>query len=284
VSLHPEPTFLLTLLSCPEDTSAPFIVEDLFGRGPSARMQRLVADGAKKADGLAKQVSLLVGHRSAANAERFSAAREDLLRECRDRVVEQLSLKVLESDQLFAQLIEVELALILSDRDARPEDTKSALVAAQKALELLLAEWRMSYPVPTADRQSFRANREGWFEYVEGCASVIGAHIPLPDRLAGLRAEDIEKALGGKGVASLRILLVVCIVAAIAYGDHPLRAAVKDGPEVIKHIDDIATLRNKSAHGKLDAPTAAEARLAHTTVMALVRRALGLPFPQRVRS
>jgi hypothetical protein len=276
ITLHPEPTFLLTFVSVPDEAAAPFVVEDLFGAGPSARLQRLAAEVAQSDQGLETRLASLMAVRTSANANRFTAARAELLRECRELVVQRLTLAVLESDQLFAQLIELEAASVLSERDGRPEDRKNTLVAAQKALELVLDEWRRTYPVSATDRQRFRESRRAWFDYVQGCAASIGARAELPERLTGLRYEDVDKALTGKGVASLRTLLVVAIVSAMTNDVHPLRVLVDADSSFIHRVDEIATLRNRSAHANEEAPVVDQALDAHATVMEVVTANMGL--------
>jgi hypothetical protein len=94
--------------------------------------------------------------------------------------------------------------------------------------------------------------------------------------LSGLRPDDIEKASAGKGVASLRTLLVVNVLSALANEAHPLRRMLEANAELIDHLDAIATLRNRSAHGGEGSPELRDATRAHATVIEVVAVALGL--------
>ena len=276
VTAHPEPTFMVTFLTVPLETSAPFIVDDPVGGGASARLQRLVADVAKSDEGLRLRLAELEARHASINADRFTAAREELVRQCRDRVLDRHTAAVMDFDQLFAQLIELEVAVVLVGREHRPEDAKSAFVAAQKVLELVFDDLRRSWPMPVEDRGSFRANKHTWFAYVGGCAAAIGADGPLPEKWNGIRADDMDKAIGPKAKASLRILLIVTILSAAAHPMHPLRSMLVRGARLLGAMDEIADLRNRSAHGNEDAPSPDEVRRAHATVIQVIDSVLGV--------
>ena len=273
----PEPVLLLADVFLPESGEPIWYASDPFGHGISARLRRAIEQRIASNTGLRKVVQSLLVTLPEDERERVEHFYQRLEALADQHVEEQLTVEG-RSSTLWPRLVEMERALleVLQLPHSPPDKLEDVLLRGQKVLERLFKEVRKPYSddiyksVPWKDKDSYR-------QHIEFRTIRLGTATPLPGSYLGVQPGKLRPAYFGRG--SLRPLLHIAVLQADRHLNHPLRAAIRQAPDLIHRIDAIAGARDAGGHDQ-DARNLRLEDVEHhvRTIYEVVRLVLALPL------
>jgi hypothetical protein len=102
--------------------------------------------------------------------------------------------------------------------------------------------------------------------------------VPLPATLTDVKQGKVRNA-AEYGSQSLRPHILAALLATRIFADHPLRNLAKKHPDILRKLDQLATLRDSSSHASTRAsPNLIEVDRCIETVYHLVSNILNLSY------
>ena len=238
----PQPYLLA--LKVQRHPSGDWMVIDPFGHGEAVDLRARLEERLDTQPGLRPWLAPLVG------ADLSSPTVAQLQEEAAWKVEERLTLAIRQHEPVRERLIAMQRAwLEASDADAPLDKWDDVLVKAQRAVERALhtlqrAGQDAGPPLYIALAKSDkRFNRR----HLDAIAKELGFNIPLPETLSSVRRGKIQYA-EQRMSGSLRALVLLALLRADREETHPLRQAAGANPDLLQHLDALASARDRAAH------------------------------------
>lgn len=247
----PRAVFLVTYLYLPEDPEqgTQWGVCDPFGLGASPSLREAIVQRSRRDPRLAAELSKLLGEAVSETGETLAESLSLLREQAALKVQERLTVAILHSP-LYEPLLHMESAWgEVSELEVQgycpPWKLQGVVVEANKAAEHLFMALRTRHPPNHCWKKLF-SDRESNSRLFEQTALKLGFNTPLPHKLTSVKHGKVQWA-AEHGNESLRPHLLAALLTALADDSHPLRAAARERPDLLSCLDELATLRDRSA-------------------------------------
>ena len=271
----PKAVFLVTYLYLAEGSAegADWYVCDPFGFGAGVRLRRRVEQVMQTSQSLYNVVDRLVSRGVHDGLEEQKHWVEQLRARAALQVERRLTLNVRTHDA-FEQIVNMEFAhQEVSQLSAACPGMKLqvALRECVKVLESLFAAMAREYPLGAAKDRVYVSRiepRNGYRCIVpvldkallaatyRSAALAVGFTEPIPRAMLNVPAGQIQSVALYQQYWRLRPLVMATILAAQLDGEHPLRRAARQAPQLLCEIDDVASEGGKAGHANDQPPTA----------------------------
>lgn len=238
---NPQPFFVA--LCVRRHDSGDWVVNDPFGYGESVVLRNRLEERLDSIKGLRSWLAPLIG------SEPVAPTLEHLQVEAAWMVEERLTLTIRNYESVKNKLIAMQRALLEAESPNAPDDKwNDVLVKADIAVMCALKELHVHYAsthppyYEDFDRIPVKSRNP-----IDEAARAIGLESDLPPRILSINRNQMKDAEKGKG--TLRSVIVLSLFAARWNDDHPLRSALKECPNLMQRLDELASVRNPAAHG-----------------------------------
>lgn len=242
---HPQ-LYLLALRVC-RHTSGDWMVDDPFGHGEAIELRARLEERLDSHVGLRAWIGQVRGG-SPDNAHGKTAAQHQ--KDAEWEVEQRLTLAIRAEADIYDRLVAMHRALLEASEPGAPLDKwDDVLVKAQRAVERSLHTVYRNYrdlgsPLFT---QLAYSDKEFNRLLLDKMATDLGFCVPLPVTLSSVRRGKVQYAERG-GQGSLRPLVVLALLCADRYEEHPFRRAGGVAPDLLHRLDELATARDQAAH------------------------------------
>lgn len=219
-----------------QDDSGDWRVDDPFGVGESAKLRGWIEDRCLIRPSLRGWLAPVAGG---------DTESEDL-KSLTTRAVWEVDGRVhlREKGVLHERLVVMQRALLETELPGCPEDKwDDVVIKAQKAAERLLRDVHESNAPRAPVAQDVLLNEL----LLNTLAAAAGFETPLPRSLTRVKPGKVQYA-AGNGNGSLRPLLILAVLGTAGAPAHPLVRAGREAPDLLKRLDDLASVRDAAAH------------------------------------
>lgn len=222
-------------------------VDDPFGVGESPRTRSLVERRLDEESASRGATPLRDRLQARATDEEPSTLKE-LQQRAEATVEDRLTVAIHEHPEAFTRAVAMQRAALEAEQAGSPRDKQDdVVVKAQQLIEHLLGELlrqhgrRDDHRTLTSDH---RLNARLFEELARGC----GFEAPIPKNLIGVRGGKVQAAVQSRGGSVLPLVLALLLgTPGVAW--HPLRRAGARSPRFLSGLAELATLRDRAAHG-----------------------------------
>jgi hypothetical protein len=247
VEEQPKPLLLSTYVYVPDDLMdpSPWHACDPFGLGANVMLERQIQRRMISSQKLARFVQELQKRATSRRAEGHDDLVDEIARAAEAELESRMTVAV-HSSPLKDVLYDMLLAWVAVVHYGQSDRGTEVLSRAQKAIERLLGLLWSSFR-PQGLRGLSDRNRDFNTKLLNEMAASIGFVSPLPRSLTSVKKGKIEYAVF-KGQQSLRPRLIAALISAVDHGDHPLRSAARENPNLLAELDNLAGQRDDSSH------------------------------------
>jgi hypothetical protein len=231
------------------------MVDDPFGHGEAFDLRARLEERLDHHEGLRRWLAPVVG--SDPEAPRLDALHQEAAWDVETR----LTLDIRRFQGLYPLLVAMQRARLEAERlDAPADKWDDATIKAQRAAERLFRDlhepYRFERPPYSQELSEIWAFSRGQIAHAAQAAGLVGKAPVGLCRVSRGQVADAES----RGRGSLRSLMALAILAARWNDAHPMRRLLRDRPDVLRRLDDLATARNQAAHDGQGASAAAVPR------------------------
>lgn len=222
-------------------------IDDPFGVGESPRSRSLVERRLDEERASRGPTLLRDRLQARAVAEEPSTLKE-LQRIAESTVEDRLTVAIHEHPEVFTRAVAMQRAALEAEQSGSPRDKQDdVVVKVQQLIEHLLGELlrqhgrRDDHRALTSDH---RLNARLFEQLARGC----GFEAPIPKNLTGVRGGKVQAAVQSCGGSVLPLVLAL-LLGTPGVAGHPLRRAGARSPGFLTGLAELATLRDRAAHG-----------------------------------
>jgi hypothetical protein len=258
IEAEPTPFWLATYIYLPEEnfSTGDWNICDPFGIGDSPWLRRKLEIQLRKnpdLKGIKKIISDIIDNdkKSQTGENRVNEFIAYAEEEAIVKVENKLTIEIRRWDNIFEQLVAMEISYIEAEFSEKPERKKDklddVLIKAQKVIETVLLLIRESHPTYKTWQTLSVNDREYNRDLLNKLADKIGFITPLPNTLLDVKRGKIQAA-ADSGIGSLRSHLLAALLTARSQNQHPLNLLAKKSPDMLILLDKLAEMRDKSSH------------------------------------
>jgi hypothetical protein len=167
------------------------------------------------------------------------------------KVENKLTIEIRRWDNIFEQLVAMEISYIEAECSKKSERKKDklddVLIKSQKVIETVLLLIRENYPTDKSWQKLSANDREYNRDLLNKLANQLGFITRLPNTLLDVKQGKIRSA-ADSGIGSLRSHLLAALLTARYQNQHPLNLLAKKSPDMLILLDKLAEMRDKSSH------------------------------------
>lgn len=248
------PQLFLVALCVRRRDSGDWVVDDPFGHGESVDLRARLEERLDRTKGLRSQLAPLIG------SDPDAPTLGQLQTQAAWKVEERLTTAIRQHEVVCEKLVAMQRALLEAESyDAPADKWNDVLVKADGAVMSALRVMHKPYAGEQLPFfQEFAKMPVPSDSPVVEAARVIGLERAVPSGIQSIRRRQVKDAENGKG--SLRSALVLALLAARWNKDHPLRRTLKAHPDMLERLDELASDRNRAAHGGANTTTSCAQR------------------------